>query len=69
VDVFTRRDSERLPEIADWVGRIRIVHVPAGPPRFVRKEDMLPFMDDFAQYMERFVRCQRESYDLVHANF
>jgi glycosyltransferase involved in cell wall biosynthesis len=69
VDVFTRRDSERLPEIAEWVSRIRIIHVPAGPPRFVRKEDMFSCMDEFARYMQRFIRCQRESYDLVHANF
>ena len=32
VDVFTRRDSDRLPEIAEWVSGIRIIHVPAGPP-------------------------------------
>jgi glycosyltransferase involved in cell wall biosynthesis/phosphoheptose isomerase len=69
VDVFTRRDSERLPEIAEWVGGIRIVHVPAGPPQFVRKEQMLPLMDEFTAYMLRFCRCQRESYDLIHANF
>ena len=46
VDLFTRRDSDRLPEIAEWVSGIRIIHVPAGPPCFVRKEDMLPFMED-----------------------
>jgi glycosyltransferase involved in cell wall biosynthesis/phosphoheptose isomerase len=69
VDVFTRRDSERLPEIAEWVDGIRIVHVPAGPPQFVRKEEMLPLMEEFAAYLFRFCRCQRETYDLVHANF
>jgi D-inositol-3-phosphate glycosyltransferase len=69
VDVFTRRDSERLPEIAEWESGIRIVHVPAGPPTFVRKEDMLPFMDEFTAYLLRFCQCQPESYDLLHANF
>lgn len=69
VDLFTRRDSERLPEVCDWARDIRIIHVPAGPPCYVRKEEMLPFMDEFVAYMERFCRCQRESYDLVHANF
>ncbi len=69
VDVFTRRDSDRLPEIADWVRGIRIIHVPAGPPCYVRKEAMLPFMDEFAAYLIRFCKCQRELYDLVHANF
>ena len=33
VDVFTRRDSELLPECAEWVKDVRIIHVPAGPPR------------------------------------
>jgi D-inositol-3-phosphate glycosyltransferase len=69
VDVFTRRDSDRLPEICEWVSGIRIVHVPVGPAQYVRKEDLLPFMDDFTAYVQRFIKCQREVYDLVHANF
>jgi D-inositol-3-phosphate glycosyltransferase len=69
VDVFTRRDSDRLPEIAEWEGGIRIVHVPAGPPCLIRKEGMLPYMEEFTAYLLRFFRCQPESYDLVHANF
>ncbi len=69
VDVFTRRDSERLPEIAEWVAGIRIIHVPAGPAAFVRKEELLPHMAEFTAYLRQFFRCQREAYDLVHANF
>jgi glycosyltransferase involved in cell wall biosynthesis/phosphoheptose isomerase len=69
VDVFTRRDSEVLPETAEWVNGVRIIHVPAGPPSFVRKEDLLPYMKEFTEYMLKFCRCQRKAYDLVHANF
>ncbi len=69
VDVFTRRDSDVLPETAEWVNGVRIIHVPAGPPEYVRKEDMLPYMADFTEYMIRFCRVQRRAYDLVHANF
>lgn len=69
VDVFTRRDSDVLPETAEWVDGVRIVHVPAGPPCFVRKEDLLPYMDAFTDYVVRFCRCQRNPYDMVHANF
>ncbi|WP_083448358.1 glycosyltransferase [Nitrospira moscoviensis] len=69
VDVFTRRDSDVLPETAEWVDGVRIVHVPAGPPRFVRKEELLPHMTEFTDYMVRFCRCQRNAYDMVHANF
>ena len=69
VDVFTRCDSEVLPETAEWIHGVRIVHVPVGPPHFVRKEDLLPYMPEFAAYMARFCRCQRRPYDLLHANF
>ncbi len=69
VDVFTRRDNELLPEIAEWVNGVRIIHVPAGPAAFVRKEELLPFMDDFTAYMLRFMKKQRRTYDLIHANF
>src|SRR5438874_8214231 len=58
VDLFTRRDSDRLPEIAEWVSGIRIIHVPAGPAAYVRKEDMLPWMEVFTEYLYRFSQCQ-----------
>jgi D-inositol-3-phosphate glycosyltransferase len=68
VDVFTRRDSPTLPEIVQWDEGVRVIHVPAGPAQFVRKEDLLPTMREFAEYMRAF--CLRDGgYDLVHANF
>ena len=69
VDVFTRCDSDLLPEVAEWVPGVRIVHVPAGPPAWVRKEDLLPYMDDFADYVIRFARRRSRPYHVLHANF
>lgn len=68
VDVFTRRDSVDLPEQVHLNSGLRIIHVPAGPPQPLRKEDLLPFMDDFSDFVQQF--CLREpAYDLVHAHF
>ncbi|HEX5369090.1 MAG TPA: glycosyltransferase [Dehalococcoidia bacterium] len=68
VDVFTRRDNPELAEVQDWRPGVRVVHVPAGPPCFVPKEEMLPCMEDFTSYMlENWSRLG--GYDLVHANF
>ena len=68
VDVFTRRDDASLAEIVDVEPGVRVVHVPAGPAAYVRKEDLLPYMEEFAGWMERF--CARERrYDIAHANF
>jgi D-inositol-3-phosphate glycosyltransferase len=69
VDVFTRRDDPMLPEIADWVHGVRVIHVPAGPARQIRKEDLLPYMGKFTAYMLRCCSRKRRGYDLIHANF
>jgi glycosyltransferase involved in cell wall biosynthesis len=67
VDVFTRRNDPGLPEVVSWEG-VRVVHVPAGPAAFVRKEDLLPYMGEFTRYL--LGRCAgRRRYDIVHANF
>jgi glycosyltransferase involved in cell wall biosynthesis len=68
VDVFTRRDSERLPELVNYAPGVRVVNVPAGPPSYVRKEAMLPLMDEFADYVCGFAR-RGGGYLLSHANF
>jgi phosphoheptose isomerase len=68
VDVFTRRDSESQPEIVKMGGGVRVIHVPAGPPAYVRKEDLLPHMAEFTRWVVEFSR-RRRRYDIVHANF
>jgi D-inositol-3-phosphate glycosyltransferase len=67
VDIFTRRDHPLLPEVAEWAEQVRIVHVPAGPAMQIRKEDLLPYMDEFTACVLRY--CEQQPYDLIHANF
>ena len=69
VDVFTRRDDERLPAVVHWRPNVRVVHVPAGPAHFVPKEHLLAYMDDFGRYVRRVCRAQVHPYDVLHANF
>src|SRR3954465_4147928 len=64
VDVFTRRDRGDLPALYECPDDVRVIHVPAGPPRPIRKEDLLPFMDEFSRNVQNF--CDREGdYDIV----
>ena len=68
VDVFTRRDDPDLPEVVELARGVRVIHVPAGPPAPLPKEDLLPFMPEFtASTAERLGGSRR--YDLIHANF
>jgi D-inositol-3-phosphate glycosyltransferase len=67
VDVFTRRDNTTLPEVVERSDSVRIIHVPAGPATYIRKEDLLPYMDEFTTYILRW--CKHTPYDIIHANF
>ncbi len=69
IDVFTRRDSDELPEVLEWLDGVRIIHVPAGPPKQVRKEDLLPYMEEFTAYVLALCQQARQTYNLIHANF
>jgi glycosyltransferase involved in cell wall biosynthesis len=68
VDVFTRRDAANLPEVLEWRPRVNVVHVPAGPAEYVRKEALLPLMGEFCRYVSGFARA-RGGYAVAHANF
>jgi D-inositol-3-phosphate glycosyltransferase len=69
VDVFTRWDDERLPQVVEWTTNVRVVHVKAGPVTYVRKEELLPFMGEFTENVIAFSHQQGNPYKLFHANF
>ncbi|MFC4278567.1 glycosyltransferase [Achromobacter aloeverae] len=72
VDVFTRQEDVLAPRIVQWRPGVRIVHVPAGPPRVVPKEELLPYMGEFSRYLRQWFHGQLlhgHGYDVVHANF
>jgi len=69
VDVFTRRDSTKAPEIIDWSPGVRVVHLPAGPPKPRPKDELWPFMSQFRDSFLRFMVRDEARYDLIHGNF
>ncbi|HSC63975.1 MAG TPA: glycosyltransferase family 1 protein [Caldimonas sp.] len=68
VDVVTRRDDPALPAVVELEPGARVIHIDAGPPRFVAKEALLQHMPEFGAALLRRVDASRP-YDLVHANF
>ncbi|MEP6851600.1 MAG: glycosyltransferase [bacterium] len=67
VTVYTRRDD---PTIADRVTLTRgvvVEHLPAGPPRPVPKDELLPHVDALAEALRRRLAADRP--DVVHAHF
>ncbi|MCU1616889.1 MAG: glycosyl transferase group 1 [Frankiales bacterium] len=67
VTVHTRRDDDALPERVVTQDGYNVVHVPAGPPRPLPKDDLLRHMPEFAAVLRR-TWAERPP-DLVHAHF
>jgi glycosyltransferase involved in cell wall biosynthesis len=68
VDVFTRRDDEQQAPVVYLKQGLRVLHIPAGPASFVPKEQLLPYMPEFAEACVRLCNAGLH-YDMVHANF
>ncbi|MGW4569357.1 glycosyltransferase [Streptomyces sp. NPDC004561] len=67
VTVYTRRDSAGLPDRVTLIDGVQVVHVPAGPPAPVPKDQLLPHMDEFGAFLAR--RWAERPPDVVHAHF
>ncbi len=67
VVVHTRRDAVDLPRRVRLAPGVTVDHVYAGPPVSVPKDELLPYMDDFAADLGRQWKAQRP--DVVHAHF
>jgi glycosyltransferase involved in cell wall biosynthesis len=67
VTVHTRRDDESLPDRVGTPDGYDVVHVPAGPPRALPKDDLLPHMPAFARELR--ARWASAPPDVVHAHF
>jgi glycosyltransferase involved in cell wall biosynthesis/phosphoheptose isomerase len=67
VRIHTRRDDPGLPERMPLAPRVDLHHVDAGPARALPKDDLLPYMDEFAEVLVR--EWTRDRPDVVHAHF
>jgi glycosyltransferase involved in cell wall biosynthesis len=68
VTVYTRRDDRAQPAQVPVAAGFTVVQVPAGPPRPVPKDDLLPYMGGFGAWLaRRWTGADRP--DVVHAHF
>src|SRR5215216_3665695 len=69
VDVFTRWEDGSLNQIVNWMKNVRIIHIKAGPVKYIQKEELLQYMPEFRMNMMNFMEQEDIVYDLIHANF
>jgi D-inositol-3-phosphate glycosyltransferase len=69
VDIYTRWDSEAPSQIIEYSPGVRVIHIEAGPKKFIPKEELFQYMDEFAAGMMKFIESQNIKYELIHAHF
>jgi sucrose-phosphate synthase len=75
VDLFTRRIRDRRvspdygEEIEELGPKCRIVRLPCGGGRYMRKERLWPFVDDCVDAMIAFTRGERRMPTFVHGHY
>lgn len=67
VTVYTRRDDPDAPEQVQTAQGYTVVHIPAGPPQQLPKDETLCYMVDFARCLDEHFRADRP--DVAHAHF
>ena len=68
VTVFTRRDDPDLPHTVQAAPGVEVVHVDAGPPRHVPKDDLLPHIPALGTGIARHWD-EHGAPDVVHGHF
>jgi glycosyltransferase involved in cell wall biosynthesis len=69
VDIYTRKDAVDQAACVHWLPGVRVIHIEAGPARFLPKESLLPWLPDFESGLIQHFISQADPYDVVHANF
>lgn len=69
VDIFTRRTDPETPEVREIVPGVNVVAVTAGPAEVVGKNDLFPYLPEFAEQMALYSLRAGVRYDVVHAHY
>ncbi|MFC7545278.1 glycosyltransferase [Plantactinospora sp. GCM10030261] len=69
VHVYTRRDDGTLPLHVPVRPGVTVVHVPAGPPDTVPKDQLLPYMPEFSRWLVEAWEGDGWLPEVVHAHF
>ncbi|MDB1087851.1 glycosyltransferase [Streptomyces sp. ACA25] len=67
VTVHTRRDSPTAPPVVELRPGVLVRHVPAGPPRHLPKDELLPYMQAFGDHLAE--EWSAAPPNVVHSHF
>jgi D-inositol-3-phosphate glycosyltransferase len=70
VDVFTRSQDEHVPHVLHDLGfGNRVVHIPAGPEVPLPKRELVEYIPEFVEGIQRFAEEKQIKYDVLHSHY
>lgn len=69
VDVFTRSQNPHISRIVPLGKNARVIHLPAGPEIPIPKNEILRFLPEFINNLDRFTAQNKIFYDLIHSHY
>lgn len=70
VDSYTRHWGNK-PRIENFenLNNCRDIRIPCGPPEFVPKEQLKPYLPEFYKNLKEYISNKKITYDLVHSHY
>ena len=69
VDVYTRSQNPHITPVVQIGRNARVIHLKAGPEEPLPKNDLLPYLPEFAAGVRQFASEEGVSYDLIHSHY
>ncbi|MGC4106251.1 MAG: glycosyltransferase [Thermomicrobiales bacterium] len=69
IDIFTRRSDPHTPEVVTVSPGVNVIHITAGPAEALSKNDLLPYIHDFASEAALYSLRAQVRYDIIHAHY
>ena len=69
VDMFTRSSHPDKPKIVEHAANCRTVRLTAGPEKFVPRDEIFDYRQDFVDQFLQFQATKGINYSLIHTNY
>ena len=75
IDLFTRKIGDKRlskdynKQIEEIGGKARIVRLPCGGVKYIRKEKLWPHLDEFVDSLIEFFRSEKRVPDIIHGHY
>lgn len=69
IDIFTRRTDPTTPETVEICPGVNVVSLTAGPAKTLPKNDLFPYLADFAAEAALYSLREGVRYDIIHAHY